>query len=444
MRFFSKMKSRLDLTRRRSIWLFSASVASPPLFINGCSTSPVTGKRILAGADETEEIEVDKKNASYAFSLHLGEVQDRDLNHYVEQIGEMIHRRSHRPRMPYNYRVVNANHINAFTFPAGSMALTRGLMVELQDESELAAVLGHEIAHVNARHFAQQQGRHVIAGIALTAIDIAAEDSKNRGMARILSRIGASAALATYSRKDEREADSFGQAYLYWTGYPADAMTAVHQMLARTAKSRPSVIDAMFSSHPMSSQRIEEAHDAAETYYRDGKGRPRYRDRYMDYTGRLRALRATIEDNANAETMMGQRKFAEAELVLRRALKRSPRDYSTNLRYAQLRHARGDLENALEFSKASQLMYPLEAQAHKLSGVLLMELGKPEAALLNFKSYEHFFDNDLGVTFLKGVAYESVGARNEAALSFRQFIASGGTGEGKAYAHERLRRLGSL
>jgi predicted Zn-dependent protease len=430
-----------DLPRRRALWLFAASVAAPGMFLSGCATSPVTGKRILSGVDEAEEIRVDHENAPYAFSLHLGESQDENLNDYVRQVGRLVHLHSHRPRMPYNYRVVNANHINAFTFPAGSMALTRGLMIELQDESELAAVLGHEIAHVNARHFAQQQVRHVIAGIALTAVEVSVEGSRNRELARILSRIGASAALATYSRGDEREADSFGQAYLHWTGYPADAMTSVHQMLARTAKSRPSAIDLMFSSHPMSSQRIEAANDAVETYYRDGKGRPRYRDRYMDNTARLRGMRATIEDNCNAEILIGQQKLVEAEHLLRRALKRSPRDYSTNFRYAQLRQARGDLRNALEFSKASQLIYPQEAQAHKLSGVLHMELGNPEAALQSLNKYDHLFGNDLGVALLKGVAYESIGARYEAATHFQRFIAEGGTGEGRVYAQERLRRL---
>ncbi|NIO40995.1 MAG: M48 family metalloprotease, partial [Burkholderiales bacterium] len=61
-------------------------------------------------------------------------------------------------QMPYSFRAVNANHVNAYAFPGGSIAITRGLMSELENEAELAALLGHEVAHVNARHAAEQAG----------------------------------------------------------------------------------------------------------------------------------------------------------------------------------------------------------------------------------------------------------------------------------------------
>jgi predicted Zn-dependent protease len=92
----------------------------------------------------------------------MGAVQDAGLNKYVSDVGRRLQAGVQRPEMPYSYRVLNANYINAYTFPGGTMAVTRGIMTELDDESELAALLGHELGHVNARHSAQRQGQALL------------------------------------------------------------------------------------------------------------------------------------------------------------------------------------------------------------------------------------------------------------------------------------------
>ena len=140
------------ITRRQVLWLLGASALS------GCATSPVGGGSILVGMDEEEEKAVDRKVAPQQFSQDLGAVQDVPVNQYLSEVGQRLHAKSHRPQMPYSYRVLNANYVNAYTFPGGAMGVTRGILVDLDNEAELAALLGHELGHVNARHAARRQG----------------------------------------------------------------------------------------------------------------------------------------------------------------------------------------------------------------------------------------------------------------------------------------------
>ena len=184
MNAFEQLARNLErnrLTRRQALWLIGAGCASATL--SGCTTSPVTGESILVGMSEADEKAVDARVSPHQFSRDLGAVQDPALNRYVSEVGGRLDDSVHRPGMPYSYRALNANYVNAYTFPGGAMGVTRGIMVELDDESELAALLGHELGHVNARHVAQQQGSaHIViqvlvgeGGVAYGAAEAEAE-----------------------------------------------------------------------------------------------------------------------------------------------------------------------------------------------------------------------------------------------------------------------------
>ena len=127
--------------------------------LGGCATDPVSGKSVLVGLTPQQEIALDKNQSPFQFSEDYGAVKDPNLNHYVDSVGSKLAGASHRPNMPYSFRVVNANHVNAYAFPGGSIAVTRGLLVDLENESELAGLLGHEVGHVSARHAAEQAGK---------------------------------------------------------------------------------------------------------------------------------------------------------------------------------------------------------------------------------------------------------------------------------------------
>ena len=300
--------ARNRLSRRDAIWLFGAATAS----LQGCAVSPVTGERILVGMSEAQEAAIDQQQAPHQFSQDLGAIQNGQVNAYVSEIGQRLDALSHRPNMPYSYRVLNANYVNAYTFPGGAMGVTRGIMVDMDDEAQLAALLGHELGHVNARHSAQRQGQTMIAQTVLVGVNAAAQNSGWAPLIGLGSQVGASALLANYSRSNEHEADALGQAYMVQAGYPATGMTRLHQMLVQEEQEAPSTLATMFSSHPMSSERRDRARAAAETTYASSLKASVRRERFMDSTSPLRQIKPAIQACQKGESAMSARKLDEA------------------------------------------------------------------------------------------------------------------------------------
>ena len=120
-------------------------------FLTNCAVNPVTGKQDFVMISENQEIQMGREyNAQI---LRQNPVyQDQDLQDYVQAIGESLAAKSHRPNLIYRFTILDSPDINAFALPGGYIYINRGLMSYLSSEEELAAVLGHEIGHVTARH----------------------------------------------------------------------------------------------------------------------------------------------------------------------------------------------------------------------------------------------------------------------------------------------------
>ena len=434
---------RNRLSRRQALWLLGASsVGASLVSLQGCAQSPVSGKTIVVGMSEAQERKIDTQVAPHQFSQDLGAIQDTAVNQYVSSLGQRMHRLTHRPDMPYSYRVLNANYVNAYTFPGGAMGVTRGIMAELNNEAELAALLGHEMGHVNARHAAQRQGQAMVVQVAVAGINVAAQDSQWGQLLGLGSQIGASALLSSYSRDHEREADALGQEYLVRAGSPAQGMTALHQMLVNEEKAQPSLLSTMFSSHPMNTERRNTAAQLAATRYASSAKAPLQRERFMDSTASLRRIKPTINACQNGETAMASKAFAQAQGQFESALKSSPRDYAANVRMAQCLQAQGKSSQARPFAEQAQAIYPQEAQAHKLSAVLALSLRDPAAALEGLERYDRQLPGDPGTTFLKGVSLEGMGRRQQAAQHYAQYLRLTQQGEAAQFAANRLQAWG--
>lgn len=431
--------------RRQALWLLGVSslgLASSSL--QGCAKSPVTGQSIVVGMSEAQERQLDAQVAPHQFSQDLGAIQDPAVNQYVGQVGQRLQGLSHRPDMPYSYRVLNANYVNAYTFPGGAMGVTRGIMAELNNEAELAALLGHEIGHVNARHAAQRQGQAMVAQAAVLGLNLAAQDSQWGQLVGLGGQIGASALLASYSRDHEREADALGQDYMVRAGYPAQGMTALHQLLVDQQKESPSLLSTMFASHPMNSERRNTAAQQAQTRYAASAQAPPQRERFMDSTATLRRIKPTITACQNGETAMASKSYAQAEGEFTRALKLTPDDYAGHFRMAQCLQAQDKSLEARQFAQKAQAIYPQEAQAHKLSGVLALSLRDPAAAFDGLDRFDRQLPGDPGVLFLKGVSLEGMGQRQQAAQHYARYLRASQQGQAAQFAASRLQAWGML
>lgn len=439
---------RREMTRRDFLWLSGiagAAVTLPQL--TGCATDPITGQQVLVGMSEQDELGIDRKHSPQQFSADYGAVQDPELNRYVNEVERSLAKNTHRPDVPYNARVVNANYINAYTFPGGSMACTRGILLDMDSEDELAALLGHETGHVNARHSAKQAGRGMIAQAGAMAVNVAVAMSDYRGaapLANIASQVGASALLAGYSRNDERQADALGLDYMTRAGYNPDGMVNLMDMLRSQHKEKPSLLQTMFSSHPMSDERYATAQREATDAYGSYRGKALSRERYMDHTASLRKLAPAIKAQQEGESLMAKKSLDEAESRFDKALKVAPDDYCGNVLMGKCLLAQKEYANAdRHFSRASEI-YPGEGQAMYQRGVSKLALGRGPEALAAFNAYDQVLPGNATTLFLKGVAYETMQDKRAASQHYAAYIRSGQKDAQAQFAFQRLQAWGMV
>ena len=425
------------LTRRDFLWLATVSTAG---VVTGCATNPVTGQRQLMLVSESGEISADQQNSPHQFSSDYGTAQDQALNNYVAQVGSALSGVSHRPNMPYTFRAVNATYVNAYAFPGGSIAATRGILLELKNEAELAGLLGHEIGHVSARHTAERMSKGMILSGILTGAVIY---SDSRGgdwtdVVNIGGQFAAGALLAHYSRDDERQADALGMEYMAKAGYNPEGMVGLMEVLVGLSDRKPSAIEMMFATHPMSDERLQTARDKTSVDYQAMASLPFYEERYMDETANLRAMREAIETLQKGEEAMAEKKYSQAQSHFSDALRLAPEDYAGLVMMSKCQLALNRASEAKYYAEKAKEVYPQEAQAVHLTGVANLNLKEYEAAYNEFDAYERMLPGNPNTIFLKGVTLEGMQDKQGAAQEYYRYLQSVNEGEQAEYAYQRL------
>jgi predicted Zn-dependent protease len=232
----------------------------------GCATNPVTGRRQLALISEAQEIQLGQQ-ASQQVAQQLGLVENQALQQYVQRVGEGLARESERPNLPWTFRVVDDPTPNAFALPGGFIFLTRGMMDLMDSEAELAAVLGHEIGHVTARHSVTQLSRAQLAqlGLGLGSIFFPGAAQTFGGLAQT----GMQLLFLRYGRDAERQSDELAFRYALREGYDVREMDDIFATLMRIGEaSGRSPLPSWLSSHPAEPERIRAAQARADTVTR--------------------------------------------------------------------------------------------------------------------------------------------------------------------------------
>jgi beta-barrel assembly-enhancing protease len=182
-------------------------------------------------------------------------VDDPVINEYVNRVGQNVVLHSD-AKVPFTIKVIDTDEVNAFALPGGYFFVNKGLILAADNESELAGVMAHEIAHVAARHAMENQGKAsamnygMLAGI-LFGGGIISNVLYNGG--GILGSLG----MLKFSRGAEEEADRLGVQYLYAAGYDPNGMATMFEKLASQNKKKPGAVARMFSSHPQPTNRRE-------------------------------------------------------------------------------------------------------------------------------------------------------------------------------------------
>ncbi|MDH4321063.1 MAG: M48 family metalloprotease [Desulfobulbaceae bacterium] len=424
------------LTRRRFLQLTTLSVAG---LAAGCAVNPVTGRQQLMLVSQEQEIGIDKENSPHQFSVDYGAIQDQSLNNYIGSVGKKLVGHTHRPDMPYSFRGVNAAYINAYAFPGGSIAATRGILLAMENEAQLAALLGHELAHVNARHTASQMSKGLLGNVFLAGAVAYAGQRQHGQLAEQLGMLSAGLLLASYSRDNEREADAIGMEYMVAAGYNPQGMIGLMAILQNISKHKPGAIELMFSTHPMSDERYTNAQDNAAAYPRSTGGLPVGKERYLDKTAALRKIADAIKALQNGDEAMAKKEYEKAKAQFAQALKQTPGDYAALVMMAKCQLAMENYPEASRYADLARQAYPQEAQSYHLQGIAKVLQKKYDAAYQSFTTCDKLLPGNPNITFYKAISLEGMQRREEAAMEYRRYLQqSNGQGSQAGHAYQRL------
>src|SRR5688572_25607778 len=263
------METKRKIGACRSVWV--AVLAVGLLFTPGCTRdlNPVTGKRQMMGFSWSQEQQIGQQ-ADAEIVQEYGLYDDPELQAYVTRVGQKVLAESEL-REPdaaaqyrntqFTFRVLNSPVVNAFAVPGGYVYVTRGLITHLDNEAQLAVVVGHEIGHVAARHSARQAAKAQLGQLGLMAGAILGSAVlDNPQMANQLLGLSSQAMgllMTKYSRDAEREADQLGVTWATERGYDAAEGAAFFQSLKRIGERDGLRLPAWQSTHPDPGEREE-------------------------------------------------------------------------------------------------------------------------------------------------------------------------------------------
>jgi len=412
----------------------------------GCAVNPVTGERQFMLVSEDKEIRIDRENSPQQFSSDYGRIQDRKLSNYINKTGQNMAKLTHRPNLPYSFQGVNATYVNAYAFPGGSIGITRGILLSLENEAELAALIGHELGHVNARHTARQMSNTMLTQTLIGGVStyVGTIDPAYANLSSQLGMLGAGALLASYSRDNEREADDLGLKYMVKSGYSPTGFEGLMDMLRNLSKHKPNAIEIMFSTHPMSDERYKTAIKAVSSTYARDKNKPLFRERYMDNTKNLRKISGAIDDMQKGEREMAAGKYDHAESYFESALEKAPNDYAGLLMMAKCQMVMENFSKAARFAEKARNVYPDEAQACNINGFIKLKKKKYSSALNEFNHYDRLLPGNPHIGFFIGYCFEGTGNRKAAAEKYYDYLKVVSSGENAKHAYRRLFEWGYI
>jgi predicted Zn-dependent protease len=306
-------------------WLAAA------LSLTACGVNPVTGKKEIQFVSEAQEI---KLGEQYYAPTQQSQGGDMDvlpeLTPYVNGVGQKLAAVADR-KLPYEFVVLNNPVPNAWALPGGKIAVNQGLLTELKDESELAAVLGHEIVHAAARHGAKAQERATLLQAGMAAAQIGAAiggvDQNVAGLVLQGAGVGAQLIQQKYSRDQELESDEYGMKYMKLAGYDPQGAVSLQETFVRLSEQQgpkaQSWLEGLFASHPPSQERVAKNRITAE---RLGSGGEVGKETYEAKVKPLRAIAPAYDKLEEAVAAARKKEFSKAEALTAEAVKMVPRE----------------------------------------------------------------------------------------------------------------------
>jgi beta-barrel assembly-enhancing protease len=404
------------------------------LFIVGCSINPVTGKNEFTLVSASQEVSIGQQQYQPSQQSQGGRyIVDPNLQVYVRDVGKKLAAVSDRPDLPYEFVVLNNSVPNAWALPGGKIAINRGLLIHLDSEAELAAVLAHEIVHAAARHSAKQITRSTLLGAGSQALGVVLADTNYASAANVVTQLSGAAFMARYGRSAELESDAYGMQYMARAGYDPYGAVKLQQTFVKLSKDNtPSFLSGLFASHPPSQERVNANRERAKTLPKGNTFKARYLQKIAQLNHDKPAYKAEGEalkalKNKNAELALShldkavklqpndayfwelrghawkmKDHFSNANKAYTTAISKNPDLYSHHLARGILRYEHGDKQAAKADLKRSNQLLATQAASFLLGELAVSENNTAQA--LQYYNSAAQAGGDIGQQALQKVA----------------------------------------
>lgn len=364
----------------RRFIIFPELVLVALLGLAGCGTNPVTGKTELQFVSEASELQIGAREYAPTRQSQGGDLKILpELSAYVNEVGQKLAAVSDR-KLPYEFTVIDSSVPNAWALPGGKIAVNRGLLAALDNEAELAAVLGHEIVHAAARHGAKAQERGVLlqAGLVAAQIGVAMSDAGAAAGNLLVQGAGLGAALIStkYGRDAELESDLYGMRYMQRAGYdPRGAVTLQEKFvkLSEASGRNESWLEGLFATHPPSPERV--ARNKATLAELGNPGGDLGQERYAARIRPLLALKPAYDKHDEALALARKKDFAGAQKLAAEAVRLAPREARFHQLQGDIALAQEQPQRALKFYEKAIALDGDYFAAHLGAGVARYKLG---------------------------------------------------------------------
>jgi len=258
--------------------------------IIACSTNPATGRSQFNALSPEQEIAMGREAAPELIKEMGGEVARQDLRDYVTEVGLRLAATTEgdNPNLPWKFTLLESEVINAFALPGGQVFMSLGLAREMTSEAQLAAVLGHEVGHVTARHINDRMSDHLlvttIAGVS-AAILSDSENAALRDITPIAVQMGGQMVLLRFGREQELEADALGVRYMTNNNYDPRGAVEVMEILARAMKNDRGL--EFMSTHPYPETRVRALGSLINSRYPHTINNPQFERREQQFRARF-------------------------------------------------------------------------------------------------------------------------------------------------------------